>query len=87
MQGIRDSAYLKQEHSYFVYEVLKCQDSLRARTDEIRDPFCLDNPILGRKCERKLTQLDPNCKASQHEHCESLDPQCAPLHEINHWIS
>jgi len=39
---MRDSAYNKIDHTYHVYEALKCRDHLRARTDEKIDPNCDD---------------------------------------------
>ena len=58
-----------------VYEVLKCQEHLRSRSDEKVDPYCADSsdPEIG-LCDRKKLQLDPLCVPTDIKPCESKDP-------------
>jgi hypothetical protein len=85
---MRDSAIKKREHAYLIYEVLKCQESLRATTDEKLDPFCVDSDgPMKYKCKRKYKQLDPSCVSTPGNPCKPLDPVCKPLPQINGWLS
>lgn len=47
LEGVRGN----QESTYFVYEVLKCQDRFRARSEEKVDEACQDGS--NRECPRK----------------------------------
>jgi len=69
MEGIRDSEVYNIGHSYFIYEVIKCQEKNRERTDEKVIPTCKDpsNPFEA-KCARKYALL-PNG--------DPIDPPCA----------
>jgi len=78
LKGIRDSAVHKVEHTYIVYEVLKCQDKNRARTDEKVNRYCQDPSDPEKdKCERKLALL-PNG--------DPVDPKCESNENINDWM-
>jgi len=61
VQGIRDNEYNKKDHSYIVYEILKCQDSTRALEKE--DLNCEDTE--DKKCAMKYA--DPECESDVAE--------------------
>ena len=78
LKGVRDSEVHKIDHSYIFYEVFKCREKDRARTDEKVDINCKDpsDPSLD-KCERKLAVL-PNG--------DPVDPECESNANINEWM-
>ena len=64
-----------------MYEVLKCQDDLRAKI--LKDPDCKESDF-NKKCE----MVDATrCNSGQECNPSLVDPKCAKPDSINTWLA
>jgi hypothetical protein len=71
--GTRDNIILHKETTFWVYEVLRCDNSLRART--LKDPTCVETET--NKCEYNY---------DKDENGDFIDPPCADDKDIDKWL-
>jgi len=73
------------DETYVNYEIVKCQDSLRAKVK--KDPACEDKE--NEACEMEYEKIDPTCVPSSENNfqCPTVDPECKDMSEINKWLS
>jgi len=75
--GTRDSKTSKKNSSYVIYEVVKCQENIRAKVKE--DESCVDT------AEKECKMVDEmTCSGGT---CRPVHPKCAEMSAINEWIS
>ena len=53
--------------------------------DDTKPPPGVPNPLRW-KCPRKYTKVDPKCEDTEMGKCKTVDPECASMSDINHWL-